>query len=63
MYTTYEAGKRRLVNHMRARARSPRRAVGVGVARPDMTCRCDVLRLENVLLLKALKTETIKCWH
>ena len=38
VYTTCEAGKRRSVNHTRARARSPRRAeaVGAGVARPDV---------------------------
>ena len=54
MYTTCEAGKRRTVNHTRARARSPRRAgpgravavaVAVaeaearrGAARPDGRC-------------------------
>jgi hypothetical protein len=53
MYTTCEAGKRRTVNHMRAHARSPRRAVAVAVAvaeaRPAGQCgararpaECDV---------------------
>ena len=52
MYTTCEAGKRRTVNHTRARARSPRRAgpgravaVAVaearrGAARPAGRCAC-----------------------
>ena len=47
MYSTYEAGKMRLVNH--TRARSPRRAEAVGAAgRTGGTCagavRCGAVR-------------------
>ena len=35
MYTTCEAGKRRTVNHTRARARSPRRAVAEAEAEAE----------------------------
>ena len=47
VYTTCEAGKRRSVNHTRARSlASPSRAeaVGVGVAGRDVQVRRDVLR-------------------
>ena len=55
VYTTCEAGKRRSVNHTRARARSPRRgeAVGVGVAwrgaaRRDAAGRAVRVRVRDV---------------
>ena len=52
VYTTCEAGKRRTVNHTRARSlASPGRAVaeaeaGGARARPDVTCRCGAVRCD-----------------
>ena len=45
MYTTCEAGKRRMVNHTRARARSPRRA-GPGRAGPGRAVAVAVAEAE-----------------
>ena len=46
MYTTCEAGKRRTVNHTRARARSPRRAAARrGAAGRDVQARRGVMAI------------------
>jgi hypothetical protein len=56
VYTAWEAGKRRTVNHTRARARSPRRAVAVARrGRCDATRRDATRWDENVLQWRALK--------